>query len=397
MEKTRSAHPRTRGRALGLAGAFSLLLAQLIVWASPAPSQVVGNVLFGADGAGGNDFATLYTINPATGAKTSVVGPIGFQVSGLAVDPTTGQLYGSTGGNGSTANGSLLKIDRASGEGTLINSPIVDNCFQGMADITFTTDGQLWGYTNCGNDDGLVRINKMTGEGQVIGMGIGGVENEGLGLAADPDDNTLWFTPDRDDGEYFTVDKATGAGISQGTLDGDNDGSVNSLAWSCDGETLFGTANIDGGGGDREFITIDTATDHITVLGADVVDQQQDALAFDCGPPQPVVQCKGKAATLVGTSGKDTLTGTSGKDVIAGRGGNDKISAQGGKDTVCGGGGNDKANGGGGNDRLLGQAGNDNLKGAGGKDNLKGGGGNDRCNGGPGTDKGNCESESSIP
>jgi RTX calcium-binding nonapeptide repeat (4 copies) len=395
MNEGTAARPRSRTRSLALIGALSVLLAQFVVWAGPTPAQVSSPLLYGADGANCNEFATLYTINPATGAKTAAIGPIGFAVSGLAVDPTTGQLYGST-GNCDDPRGALLKINKATGEGTLINFPIVDDCDSGMHDLTFTTDGQLWGWSHCA--DTLVKINKVTGEGEEVGTGIGAVENRGNGLAADPDDNTLWFTPDRDDGEYFTVDKATGAGTSQGTLDGDNDGPINSLAWSCDGETLFGTANGSAfqGGGPREFITINTATDHITVLGDDV-DQQQDAIAWDCAPPQPVVQCKGKAATLVGTSGKDTLTGTSGKDVIAGRGGNDKISAQGGKDTVCGGEGNDKANGGGGNDRLLGQAGNDNLKGAGGKDNLKGGGGNDRCNGGPGTDKGNCESESSIP
>ena len=173
---------------------------------------------------------------------------------------------------------------------------------------------------------------------------------------------------------------------SQGTLDGTGDFSdaINALSWSCDGETLYASIR------DGFFATIDTASDHLTEVGRSAPDQ--DAIAVDCSPPQ-VVQCKGKAATVLGTSGKDNLSGTSGKDVIAGRGGNDSISALGGNDRVCGGGGNDKANGGGGNDRLQGQAGNDKLKGAGGNDNLKGGGGNDRCSGGGGTDKGNCESE----
>jgi Ca2+-binding RTX toxin-like protein len=185
---------------------------------------------------------------------------------------------------------------------------------------------------------------------------------------------------------------------SQGTLDGtgDFDDNINALAWSCDGETLYASIR------DGFFATIDTATDDLIEVGRGAPDQ--DAIAWDCSPPQPVVMCKGQPATITGTAGNDTLAGTSGKDVIAGLGGNDTISAKGGNDVVCAGGGNDKANGGGGNDRLQGQAGNDRLKGAGGKDNLRGGGGTDRCNGGPdrcnggpGTDKGNCESESSIP
>lgn len=389
-----NARGRARWGSLALVGALSLLLAQL-VFAAPASAQVAANTLYGADGAGGNEDATLYTINPANGAKTSVVGAIGFAVSGLAFDPTTGDLYGSTGGNASTANGVLIKIDQETGEGSLIGE-IVPDCNSGMADITFTTDGQLWGWSNC--NDSLVKINKVTGDGVEVGTGIAGDAGQGNGLSADPDDNTLWLTSDHDDGDYYTVDKATGVGTSQGVLNGDNGAPIGSLAWSCDGETLFGTANVSFGTGDREFIRINTATDTITVLGGPAgVDPQQDALAWDCAPPPVTVMCKGQVATLVGTSGNDVLTGTSGRDVIAGLGGNDRISALGGNDLVCAGGGKDRVNGGPGKDRLLGQGGNDKLRGAGGRDRLVGGGGRDTCNGGPGVDKGNCEKEISIP
>ena len=54
-------------------------------------------VLYGADGAGGNA-SNLYILNPATGGTVSTVGPIGFAVTGLAIHPTTRVLYGSTGG-----------------------------------------------------------------------------------------------------------------------------------------------------------------------------------------------------------------------------------------------------------------------------------------------------------
>jgi len=104
--------------------------------------------------------------------------------------------------------------------------------------------------------------------------------------------------------------------------------------------------------------------------------------------PEAQATCKGKEATIVGTSGKDNLSGTSGNDVIAALGGNDTVNAKGGRDTVCGGGGRDKLNGKGGNDKLFGQAGND---------RLNGGGGNDRCVGGGGDDKATkCEKEKSI-
>ncbi len=384
---------RARWRSLALVGVFSLLLVQFVLAAAPASSQVAGNELFAADGAGGNPNTTLYKVNPATGAKTEVIGTIGFQVTGLAFDPTTGILYGSTTSQDDTAPGSLIRINTETGAGTFLGQ-IIAGDDTGTADITFTTDGTLFGWTEASDD--LVRINKATGAGTVVGDS--GISSFGSGLSADPDDNTLWLTPDGDLGEYFTVDKATGLGTSQGTLDGDNDNSINSLAWSCDGETLFGTANIDSGGGDREFITINTATDHITVLGGPAfIDEQQDALAWDCAPPPPPVLCKGVPATVIGTTGNDVLTGTTGRDVVAALSGNDRVSTLGGNDLVCAGAGQDRANGGAGRDRLLGQGGNDRLRGAGGRDTLRGGGGFDRCNGGPGADAGNCEREVSIP
>lgn len=112
-------------------------------------------------------------------------------------------------------------------------------------------------------------------------------------------------------------------------------------------------------------------------------------------------KCKGKAATHVGTTGKDVIVGTPGADVIVAKAGNDVIRAKGGNDLVCAGGGRDKVVGGGGDDRLHGQAGADKLKGGAGKDLVQGQGGKpDRCNGGPGEDKKNakgCERLKKIP
>jgi Ca2+-binding RTX toxin-like protein len=88
--------------------------------------------------------------------------------------------------------------------------------------------------------------------------------------------------------------------------------------------------------------------------------------------------CKGKTATLFGTSGNDTLTGTAGKDVALLGDGDDQAGTLGGKDTVCGEDGNDKLRGGGGNDVLLGGPGSDLLNGGPGKKDV--------CKGGPGLD-----------
>jgi hypothetical protein len=386
---------RARWGSLALVGALSLLLAQL-VFAAPASAQAVGDELFAADGAEGNLNTTLYKVNPLTGARMETIGEIGFAVTGLAFDPTTGTLYGSTASNDATEPGSLIRINTDTGAGTLVGAAgtrIITGCSTGTADITFTTDGTLFGWTEC--SDQLVQINKTTGVGTVIGPGT---PSRGSGLSADPDNNTLWLTPEDDDGDYYTVDRTTGVVTSQGTLDGvpGSGFRINSLAWTCDGETLFGTRTLtSGGAGPRELMTINTATDSINTVGP--ADEQQDAIAWDCAPPPITVSCKGQLATLVGTSGNDVLTGTSGKDVVVALGGNDRISTLGGNDVVCAGAGKDRVNGKGGKDRLLGQGGNDRLRGGAGKDNLRGGGGRDRCNGGPGVDTGNCERERSIP
>jgi hypothetical protein len=100
-------------------------------------------------------------------------------------------------------------------------------------------------------------------------------------------------------------------------------------------------------------------------------------------------ECRGKEATMWGTSGNDALMGTAGADVITGLGGNDVISGIGGNDRICGGAGKDKVQGSGGKDRLYGEQQ---------RDRLNGGAGRDRCDGGPGRDRGKgCEKEKSIP
>ena len=99
-------------------------------------------LLFGADGSGGNP-SNLYIIDPATGGVASTVGAIGFAVTGLAFDPTTGVLYGSTSGAGATSS-LLLPIDIATGAGTVVGDFGVGA--SPMADIAFDPDGNLYGW-----------------------------------------------------------------------------------------------------------------------------------------------------------------------------------------------------------------------------------------------------------
>jgi hypothetical protein len=101
-------------------------------------------------------------------------------------------------------------------------------------------------------------------------------------------------------------------------------------------------------------------------------DDSQDTTTVPCPT------CKGRPATIIGTSRKDKRTGTPGRDVIVGLAGNDKLSGIAGNDVICGGPGRDVLNGGKGKDRLSGGPGRDTLRGGPGKDTLSGGPGKDK-------------------
>jgi len=83
------------------------------------------------------------------------------------------------------------------------------------------------------------------------------------------------------------------------------------------------------------------------------------------------IVCLGRAATRVGTPGRDTIVGTRRRDVIAGLGGGDVIKGMGGNDLICGGGGGDRLAGGFGRDRMDGGRGRDSCSGGSGRDRAR--------------------------
>ena len=98
--------------------------------------------------------------------------------------------------------------------------------------------------------------------------------------------------------------------------------------------------------------------------------------------------CRGKPATIVGTTEDDRLRGTKRVDVIAARAGDDRISGGRRDDLACGGAGDDRLSGGRGDDGLLAGQGADLLSGGRGDDLLRGGDGRrDECRHGPGNDR----------
>ena len=240
-----------------------------LIGISPVLAQVV---LYGANGAGGNNAAVLVTLNPATGAVLSTIGPIGMPVTGLAVHPTTGVLYGTTGnGGGAPVNpNSLIRINRTTGVGTLIGATGLGNP---VADITFRSDGTLFGWSE--DTDDLVTLNLTTGVATVVGPSGVGTAGSGLTFGAG---GVLFFTGQGATGDIATVNPATGLVTAGPALTGSPNGNqINALAFNAG--VIYGSDFAGGGaGGAANLVRINTATGVITDLGPTI--DGLDAIAF---------------------------------------------------------------------------------------------------------------------
>ena len=351
----------------------------------------------------GNSDAFMARVNAAGTALLSAgyIGGAGYDWAfGVAVD-ASGAAY-VTGETPSTET----TFPDGDGFGTL---PGPDQSFNGLGDAF------------------VAKVNQA-GTALVYAGYVGGASFEsGFGIAADPSGHA--YVVGETDSDETTFPDGDGFGTVPGpdqTQNGNIDAFV--VKVTADGTGLVYGGFIGGSGSDSGYeISVDagenayvagrTASDETSFPDGDGIgtlpgpDQTfnggvTDAFvakieAFPPVPapaPSPSASCKGKAATLVGTKGKDVLVGTPQADVVAALAGNDTIKTRGGKDLVCAGKGRDSANGGGGKDKLRGEAGKDRLKGAGGNDKLNGGKGRDTCVGGSGRDKAlGCEVEKGIP
>lgn len=243
------------------------------------PAWARAAVLYGANGAQGNP-SSLLILDPATGAVLSTVGPIGFAITGLAVHPVSGVLYGSTARRDATnpdpdvvIPGTLIRIDKATGQGTLVGLfGIPDHT---MADLTFGPDGTLYGWAEPDLDD-LHTINLTTGQATRVGESGIGVNTLGSGIAANAD--FIYLAGREGRGPLHQVNRTTGAAAAVKLLDWRPRAAIASMSFSPDG-VLFGAGLPSDGG--PVLITIDLLTGHVTEVGstADFL----DAIAFD--PP----------------------------------------------------------------------------------------------------------------
>lgn len=198
------------------------------------------------------DTTSLYTMDPTTGLITQTVGAIGFGVTGMAFDPTTGFLYGSTQNRSSSNPDSIIRINPTTGAGTLIGATGAG----AMTDLAFDQNGTLYGWNGgfrVGQTSDLHTINLSTGSATVVGDF--GTQTSGNGLTFDGA-GTLYLDPRLGQacpvngvGNCLrTIDPNTGLAtgeISKNLTFPNGDQFFNSLAFDPDTGLLFGISRED--------------------------------------------------------------------------------------------------------------------------------------------------------
>ncbi|WP_373657236.1 PEP-CTERM sorting domain-containing protein [Thiohalorhabdus methylotrophus] len=136
------------------------------------------------------------------------MGNLGYAVNSIAMDPTTGTMYGSTTSWSGEFNG-LLEIDPATGAATEVGS--FNGEFDSILGLTFNSTGELWGWHDP-NEDDPVRINKTTGEATTVGNSD--INTGGQVMAFDNSDNLTLVQNE----ELYEIDQTTGAAVLQESL-----------------------------------------------------------------------------------------------------------------------------------------------------------------------------------
>src|SRR5437899_8326635 len=122
-----------------------ILLAVALALASTSAASA--DTLYGSTASGGS--GELYILNPATGGAIQDVGPlndalnVNYGVTGLAFNPATGLLYGSTGNADAATAAKLIQINPLTGLVTVIGDFNVAGST--MADLAFDSAGNLYG------------------------------------------------------------------------------------------------------------------------------------------------------------------------------------------------------------------------------------------------------------
>jgi hypothetical protein len=258
----------------------SILLAVALAFASATGAHA--DTLYGSTASGGP--GELYVLNPTTGGVIQDVGPlndalnVNYGVTGLAFNPITGLLYGSTANADPATAAKLISINPLTGLVTVIGDFNVTGGGAGatMADIGFDSSGNLYGIGSKGGPQ-LYSINVLTGQATLVGAGTGLTSTTGGGLAISPS-SVFYGTPTAS--RFGTYDSTSGAYVNIANPVKPGGGAYAALDF--DGSVLFGLNSGSGTPPATHLVTIDTLTGAVTDLGGSV--PGLDAIAFQVVP-----------------------------------------------------------------------------------------------------------------
>jgi uncharacterized repeat protein (TIGR03803 family) len=289
-----------------------------------------GGNLYGTTETGGaSDSGTVFKIDAATGALTTLASfndANGVSPYGDLISDAGGNMYGTTGGGGPGGRGTVFKLTPATGSVTTVASFNGANGSLPRAGLIAGVDGNLYGTTQHGgvSEFGTVfKLDPATGilttvalfngfthghwprasliadaNGNLYGTSDGGASSRGMifkldattgalatlasfddasgrsplaGLIADADGNLYGTTEAggaNNFGTIFKVDPATGALATLTSFDGAN-GSYPSAGLIADAAgNLYGTTQYGGANGRGTVFKLDPATGHLNALAS---------------------------------------------------------------------------------------------------------------------------------
>lgn len=264
---------------------WGLVAFLLAAGAAPMPSDAqqlyAASVRSIAEGGGadGESGGSLYSVQLAGGTATFIAPirlngttPIG--ITGLAAHRTTGALYGITSPLSRNAPFSLVTVDPASGDASLIG-PLT----MGGSDISFNRAGILFTWLPQTSQLGTVNLET----GLVTPIGEAGTPGPPAGLAID-NNGVAYITPKGATGTLDTVDIATGAQKTGPTLSGAPfDSTINSMTFTPSGLLLAVNSNS-GSPAAARLVTINVGTGVVSNIGN--LPDDTDGLAFANAPLQ---------------------------------------------------------------------------------------------------------------
>lgn len=256
------------------------LLAIIVVVSISARSEA--SVLYASTAAGAAGH--LYILDAATGGMLQDIGPLNdvaganYAVTGLAFHPLTGVLYGSTGNANTAAQGTLVKINPATAQVTVVGAFNAGPVNSGgdpstMADIGFDGAGNLYGAASIGGPN-LYSINTTTGQATLVGANGVSTSTSGGGLAISSG-GTFYGTPTSS--RFGTYNSGTGAFTNIANPTKPTGGGAYG-ALDFDGAVLYGLNVGSGSPPPTALATINTTTGAVTLVGNSVA--SLDAIAF---------------------------------------------------------------------------------------------------------------------